>query len=333
MSQVSVYSQAKNTPTGEAPIKVSKTLLAKMVDDVKYCVLQAKNERLTEPAREGYLKNLAYVTSDLFEIKDMPRKLKGATKAILDKGTSNVEAMQMAADYYLEKLNDEKTLPYLVKKYEARFDRLQEAIDDHTNSVVRYDAHHAGSTVASFGASYLGEGYTPPFLLNIDRALTSKISAGIYIKHFTETKRNNTNPEDYEPSDSLPDGWANHFDEGDDKNYWYNYYSIGIRATYHLNDVVRSVINYNPKRWDVYATVIGGYTLTSDPNDLAKITDSLYMFSPTKDGVNYGLMIGTRFMIDNNMGVFLEAGYENIGFASAGFSYRFLQEDKKKKKK
>ncbi|NQY66203.1 MAG: hypothetical protein HRT72_00540 [Flavobacteriales bacterium] len=321
-----VFSQEneENTPP---PIKVTKGILSKMVEDIDYCILQAENMKLTEHATDGYPKNLAFVVSDVFEIKDMPRKLKGSTQDMLEEASSNKEGIKMAISYNLDKLEKESTPEGVKKAYLIKLHRLQKGLKDLEKTTVRYDAHHHKSNLLSFGASYIGEGFSPPLVINLDKTVSQSISAGLYLKKFNEFKGVDTILFNEGSKDTIPKGLAK---QNETKHFKYT--SIGVRASFHLNGVLTNMLKYDIKKLDLYATLIAGTTFSKEKVGVfSSIRDS--SATATKNGFNLGGTIGARYFMDNNMGFFLEAGYENIGFINMGFTYRFIKDDKKGKKK
>ena len=235
----------------------------------------------------------------------------------------------MAAGYFKDKIEDEKTSQYKKDKYQIKLDRLQIAIDEYNSKLITYDAYHVGSVTYNLGASYLGNKYTIPVLFYGEKALYPVLSIGGYFRYFMESNRNFTLAEDIVSLDTtlsgeVPQGWAGH----DDGNR-FKYASFGVRASYHLYKILK----YNTKKWDLYGSAILGYTMSSKPKEFFSLLNNIDDFEPSKRGFNGGLVIGVRYFMDNNMGFFLEIGYERISLVSAGFSYRFFNEKESKKKK
>jgi hypothetical protein len=95
--------------------------------------------------------------------------------------------------------------------------------------------------------------------------------------------------------------------------YKYKYTVIGVRGSYHFNEVLNVT---NPKL-DVYGGIslyYRGYTLKYDFGGETE--------KATAGEVDFGLHVGTRYMFSDNVGGFAELGY-GISPLQLGVSFKF----------
>jgi hypothetical protein len=159
---------------------------------------------------------------------------------------------------------------------------------------------------------FLGTSYSTPLIFSVERAGAGKLSFGVYAGRFTENNRSKKKYPESQAYYSLTK-----------KNYAYNYILFGARASYHFYDFAKPVLGFNPVIFDPYVSIIVGYNKASNVRKYLSQADTVYE-PPKKAGINIGLMGGVRYMMDEHLGLFLEAGYSRIGYLSVGLTYRML---------
>src|SRR3972149_4599993 len=183
-------------------------------------------------------------------------------------------------------------------------------------------ANEIGSWVFNGSVSFLGlEKYNAPVTISGEKVLNEKISVGGYIGHLVEKVRVNKNYLD-----------SNEFFSANKINYKHSYYTLGLKGSYHF---FHPLFILNPVKFDLYVTAIAGYSIAAatipflDNEKYLRTgvngteTDAQYN-TPKKKGFNYGAFAGLRYMYDNNIGFFVEAGYSNTGYVTGGLTIRFL---------
>jgi hypothetical protein len=174
-------------------------------------------------------------------------------------------------------------------------------------------AYEIGSSLVGMYVSYMDQqSYSPPFSLFYEKAIHPKISLGGFLTYFTEKNVL-----------SKPFLTGNEYYRVSWENYKYKYYSFGARASYHFLDPEKPFMKLNAYHFDLYATAMVGYTIVSNPAPLLR--NNIYDKEPSKDGINAGAMIGGRYMYDERLGFFAEAGFTNTSFFNIGANYRFFK--------
>jgi hypothetical protein len=177
-------------------------------------------------------------------------------------------------------------------------------------------AHEIGSMVYGLGVSFIGPNYSFPIILSGEKTLNKKFSFGGYLGYFRENILEQGPPKN------------NSVYSFNTVNYSYSYYCFGAKGSYHLlnPESFLKLPGLDRMVYDLYTTASIGYNIASSP--LAAIDNENYK-APQKNGLNYGLSLGMRYMFDDNFGVFAEAGYSRIGFVTAGLSYSYRKVKKK----
>lgn len=183
-------------------------------------------------------------------------------------------------------------------------------------------ANEIGSWVFNGSVTFLSlEQYNAPITISAEKVLNEKISIGGYMGHFIEKIRIKRNYID-----------SNEFFAANKVNYKHNYFTFGLKGSYHF---FHPLFILNPVKFDLYVTAMAGYTIAAATipfldNEKYLIkdvdgteTDGQYN-TPQKKGINYGAFVGLRYMYDDNIGFFVEAGYSNTGYVTGGLTIRFL---------
>ena len=189
------------------------------------------------------------------------------------------------------------------------------------------NAYELQSIFFNAGVSFLSiNTYSAPFTVSGEKAFNRNFSAGGYFGHFIEKVR--------DKADHLD---SNQYFSSNKSNYKHTYYNFGIKGTYHY---FNPSFILNPRQFDLYATVMLGYSIATAPHPFLENEEYLpydakgnyrepgqgksAFLDPEKKGINYGAFVGMRYMYDNNLGFFVEGGYSNTAFATLGVTIRFL---------
>ncbi|MRT94153.1 hypothetical protein EMN46_14520 [Ancylomarina sp. 16SWW S1-10-2] len=99
-------------------------------------------------------------------------------------------------------------------------------------------------------------------------------------------------------------------------NVTYNYYRLGGVVSYDLNDLLEA-INISPEFGvDLYASLKTGFSLEHIKVDQGITNkDNNILF-------DFGILIGGRYNISDNIDVFTELGYGNAGFVTFGLAFK-----------
>lgn len=166
--------------------------------------------------------------------------------------------------------------------------------------------------------------YSPPVSIFYEKSLTKNISVGGFISHFIE-----------KDIISLPMQRDNKYFKLSTENYKYKYWILGLKGSYHFVNPEAPLFGLNPMNWDLYVTALAGFSMASDVKPV--LENGMYLLPPTKDGINAGAFAGARYMYDERLGFFAEAGFANTSFVNIGVNYKFFKINKpafmKKKEK
>ncbi|MBL4657644.1 MAG: hypothetical protein JKX73_06560, partial [Flavobacteriales bacterium] len=177
------------------------------------------------------------------------------------------------------------------------------------------------------GVSFLDlHRYSAPFTISAEKILSEKISVGGYFGHFLEKVIDDKLHLD-----------SNEFFTSNKANYKHTYLNMGVKASYHF---FKPTFFLPPTKFDPYVSAMLGYTLKTgthpfldneeflpydaDDNDVTPGEGQSAFLNPNKKGINFGIFGGLRYMHDDNLGFFVEAGYSNTAFATIGATIRFL---------
>ena len=113
-------------------------------------------------------------------------------------------------------------------------------------------------------------------------------------------------------------GFAGQKNESSSSEYGdvsYNYYRLGGVVSYDLHDLLEA-INISPEFGvDLYASLKTGFSLEHikvDQGITSKDNNILF---------DFGLLLGGRYNIGDNIDIFTELGYGNAGFVTIGFVF------------
>ena len=188
-------------------------------------------------------------------------------------------------------------------------------------------ANEPKSLIFNAGVSFLDlHRYSAPFTISAEKILSEKLSVGGYFGHFLEKVID----------DSLHLD-SNEFFTSNKANYKHTYLNFGVKASYHF---FKPTFFLPPTKFDPYVSAMLGYTLKTgthpfldneeflpydaDDNDVTPGEGQSAFLNPNKKGINFGIFGGLRYMHDDNLGFFVEAGYSNTAFATIGATIRFL---------
>jgi len=288
--------------SSNAPIDISTQHLSKLQQLQDFYRSELKKGTLTDDMIKEYNAILNETESEIDNIQN--KRLENARKV---RNTDPSELEQ-------EKLN-------------IQFRELDLSIAEESPPMV--NAYELQSLFVNAGVSFLSlNTYSAPFTISVEKAFNRNFSAGGYFGHFIEKVRDKT---DYLDS--------NQYFSSNKSNYKHTYYNFGIKGAYHY---LNPSFILNPRYFDVYATVILGYSIAAAPYPF--LNNETYLpydengnyqepgqgknafLNPEKKGINYGAFIGLRYMYDHNLGFYVEGGYSNTAFASIGITLRFLDE-------
>jgi len=91
-------------------------------------------------------------------------------------------------------------------------------------------------------------------------------------------------------------------------------FTVGIRSTYYLNDLITNLLGIKMNKSEVHVSGFGGMNLLAGV-DTARINRDTI---PT---IGFGIMVGTGFQYNENLGFFIEGGYSTFGVISFGIKY------------
>lgn len=109
------------------------------------------------------------------------------------------------------------------------------------------------------------------------------------------------------------------FDNGIfDSEYDYSLLSFGIKATYHFTNLINSELDGGvPSEVDIYASAYAGPTIGTWSRRDAFGAELSNTFS-----LNFSPVIGIRYMLAKNFGVYAEAGRGALGYFSGGLTLK-----------
>ena len=210
------------------------------------------------------------------------------------------------------------------EKYDIQFREIDIALAD--SAPPKLLANEPKSIMFNAGISFLSmRTYSAPFTISAEKVLSEKISVGGYFGHFLEKVIDSTHYLD-----------SNAFFTSNKANYKHTYLNFGVKASYHF---FNPTFFLPPTKFDPYVTAILGYTIKTgthpflsneeflpydaDNNTVNPGEGNSAFLNPKKSGLNYGIFGGLRYMHDDYLGFFLEAGYANTAFATIGATIRF----------
>ena len=211
------------------------------------------------------------------------------------------------------------------EKYDVQFREIDIALVDSAPPMIL--ANEPKSLIFNAGVSFLSlQKYSAPFTVSAEKVLSEKISVGAYFGHFLEKIIDSTHYED-----------SNAFFTSHKANYKHTYLNFGVKASYHF---FNPTFFLPPTKFDPYVTAILGYTIKTgthpflsneeflpydaDNNTVDPGEGKSAFLNPEKSGLNFGVFGGLRYMHDDHLGFFVEAGYSNTAFATIGATIRFL---------
>ncbi|PCH92365.1 MAG: hypothetical protein COB85_08260 [Bacteroidetes bacterium] len=264
---------------------------------------QLKKSTLPEKVRVKYEKDK--ITADENAAKAVEKRLKYA------------ERVSLADPTLLEK-----------EKFNLQFREMDLALSANESPTVF--AHEFKSLFFNLGVSFLSiKTYSVPFTLSGEKVLGEKFSVGGYLGHFVEKVI---------VDEHLTD--SNYYFNANVENYKHNYINIGLKGTYHF---FSPTFFLNVEYFDLYVSAMLGYTAStstfpfleneknlpynSDGNSVDEGKELGQYKEPNKDGINYGVFVGLKYMYDPHLGFFVEAGYSNTAFANIGVSIRILDKN------
>lgn len=159
--------------------------------------------------------------------------------------------------------------------------------------------------------------FTTPVSFYVDKTISEKLSLGFYFGHLSEIDQYGKGYGDKDKKD-----WSYSVRS---KNYTYSIIMAGIRGAYHFFNIEKPLFNTNPLKWDFYIMGIMGYNLALKPTPF--LLNRSFEQLPKKDGFNYGVYLGARYMYDNNLGFNVEVGYGKTGLVNLGVSYKLVKSD------
>lgn len=170
--------------------------------------------------------------------------------------------------------------------------------------------------------------YTTPVQFYADKTINEKITAGFYFGHLTEI---NQYTKGYGDEDKKE--WSYTVRS---KNYTYSLMMFGLRGTYHFFNPSKPLFNLNPLKWDIYLNALLGFNLALKPDPF--LLNRSFDLNTKKGGINFGVFPGVRYMADDRLGFYMEAGYGRTSYANIGVNYKIVKsevviEKKNKKKK
>ena len=219
------------------------------------------------------------------------------------------------------------TDPTLVEaeKFDVQFREIDIALVDSAPPMIL--ANEPKSLIFNAGVSFLSlKTYSAPFTISAEKVLSEKISVGGYFGHLLEKIIDSTNYLD-----------SNAFFTANKANYKHTYLNFGVKASYHF---FKPTFVLPPTKFDPYITAMLGYTIKTGTHPFLKNEEFLpydadnntvdpgdgksAFLHPEKSGLNFGVFGGLRYMHDDHLGFFVEAGYANTAFATIGATVRFL---------
>jgi len=290
---------AQESSSESSSIDVSEKNLQRLYKLQDYYRAQLKKGTMNDKLREKYTKGLEETEKEIDEIKE--------------KRLSYAKRVSLTDPALLER-----------EKFNFQFREMDLALS--ANETSRIYSVELKSLLVNAGVSFLSvKNYSAPFTLSAEKLIAEKISVGGYLGHFIEKVRDKENYLD-----------SNFYFSANKANYKHNYINIGLRGSYHF---FSPTFFLDAEHFDLYVTAMVGYIMSTSTfpflenekdlpynRDGSSVTvgeDGEYL-KPNKSGINYGAFAGLRYMYDNNLGFFVEAGYSNTAFATAGITLRFL---------
>lgn len=145
-----------------------------------------------------------------------------------------------------------------------------------------------------YGSSTLG---FPPLILNVEYSIDDRFAVGPYLGYFSRTYR----------SGSYRDRFSA--------------FSFGGRGTFHASSSLNDWFDWNidESKWDLYASAVLGFQVYSWNYDDAYT----FTHSNSSGGFVLGPIVGARYFVNPNFGVFAETGRGALGAFTLGASMKF----------
>ena len=273
-----------------------------------------------------------YKLQDFYLSQQKKRKIPGTLMEKYNTELTKVEKeIQMIQDKriaYAKKVSLTDPTLLEAEKFNFQFRDMDLALGANESPIIY--ANEIGSWVFTGGVSFIPIDfdedsinlwkYSTPFTVSGERVLNEWLSIGGYIGHFIEKIRSYKTYED-----------TNQYFSSSTKNYKHSYITAGGKASFHLFNPISKL---NAIKFDPYISVMAGYTLSAATipflnnekylsYDEAGNPNGKYS-DPKRSGLHYGAFAGIKYMYDDNLGFFIEAGYSNTGFVTAGVCLRFL---------
>ena len=264
-----------------------------------YYINQSRKSNVKENLREGYKLKISQLDSDFETIQNFIRE------------------------------DAEKKGPEAVKKFKKDSAALNSEFEMAKIFTPDLYPNELGAWNAGFQVSLLKPyTYTTPFHFYADKTINEKISVGFYLGHLTEINQFSKGFGDLDKKE-----WSYTVRS---KNYTYNILMLGLRSTFHLFNPAKPLFNLNPLKWDLYIRTFLGFNLVLKPDPF--LLNRSFELNPKKGGINFGFYPGVRYMVDERLGFYMEAGYGRTSYANIGFNYKIVKsevviEKKKSKKK
>lgn len=162
------------------------------------------------------------------------------------------------------------------------------------------------------GIGFGGIHYSMPVSLGVERVFSEKISGGILVQRLAE----NIKVKEYDDSLTSYTVYTS--------SYKYYYTSFNAKLSYHI-----TIPSVDFEYFDFYASAIVGYNLTAKSQNSVE-PDAVA--NASRAGINFGVMGGVKYMLDENFGLYAELGYSRNNYFSVGMVYRIVPPATKKVK-
>jgi len=178
----------------------------------------------------------------------------------------------------------------------------------------RAQAYTSGKLYVNAGVSFIYNGYrpnslwywnnykysfTPPLILSVEKGITDLFSAGVYATHRSYSWSYTTELGEYENSHTRM--------------------SFGGRFSFHYADLMNELLDIGipTDKVDLYLTGILGLNVHKHSDKEPSIRRT------TRDyGFFIGPILGARYMLSNNFGVYIEGGRGSLGAANLGITIK-----------
>ncbi|AHM61492.1 hypothetical protein D770_16190 [Flammeovirgaceae bacterium 311] len=156
-----------------------------------------------------------------------------------------------------------------------------------------------GNAGLSFGLIGYGFGYGnrtlgfPPLTVNVEYSIDDRFAVGPYLGYFSRNYR----------------GVGG-----------FSVFGFGGRGTFHASSSLNEWFDWNidENKWDLYASAVLGFQVYNWNYD-----ESYLLRNNSSGGVVIGPILGARYFINPNFGVFAETGRGALGAFTLGASMKF----------